>query len=267
MAYKIKIADPCHEDWNNMTPAEKGKFCGACSKEVIDFTNKSPNRIYNYLDKHRGQNICGRFSKEQLNVSFTNSRPPVWKFGAYMAAIGLSALTYQTGQTQDTKKPPAIQQRDSNRADINSVSNPPRYSVQETVANATVKGKVKMQSNTKISFKNLNITGTLVDSNTNQPLAGVSISLVDSDNYPIDCIMAMTDEEGKFTYKIDKIHKDKFLRTTYLGYQSKLIPVSAYFESKKSVDIMIEMNQIIHDIMGEIDLQPSLLQKLKNTVR
>ena len=45
----IYIPKPCHEDWNTMTPTQQGKFCSACSKEVIDFSLMSDNQILIYL--------------------------------------------------------------------------------------------------------------------------------------------------------------------------------------------------------------------------
>ena len=32
------IPNPCHEDWNKMTPEDKGRHCSVCDKVVIDFT-------------------------------------------------------------------------------------------------------------------------------------------------------------------------------------------------------------------------------------
>ncbi|MGQ7946246.1 hypothetical protein [Flavobacterium sp. WC2509] len=63
--YKITIPEPCHEDWNKMTPKDNGKFCGNCSKNVVDFTNMFPDEIQSYFQQHN--NICGRFKNSQLD--------------------------------------------------------------------------------------------------------------------------------------------------------------------------------------------------------
>lgn len=52
--HKLHIPEPCHEKWAEMTPTERGAFCGSCKKEVIDFSEKSYNQIANELNKHRG---------------------------------------------------------------------------------------------------------------------------------------------------------------------------------------------------------------------
>ena len=65
--FKLTIPKPCHEDWNTMTPNEKGKFCGSCSKTVVDFTQKSTKEIKDYLVANKGQRVCGHFYRKQLD--------------------------------------------------------------------------------------------------------------------------------------------------------------------------------------------------------
>jgi hypothetical protein len=36
--FQLQIPEPCHEDWNKMTPVHKGRFCDSCEKAVVDFT-------------------------------------------------------------------------------------------------------------------------------------------------------------------------------------------------------------------------------------
>ncbi|CAN5393584.1 hypothetical protein BH10BAC1_BH10BAC1_20390 [soil metagenome] len=64
---KISIPKPCHEDWNKMTPNDKGSFCGKCCKTVVDFSNKSPEEIKNTLLAENDKKICGRFTTNQLH--------------------------------------------------------------------------------------------------------------------------------------------------------------------------------------------------------
>jgi hypothetical protein len=65
--YKITIPKPCHEDWDQMTPDQTGRFCNSCAKSVIDFSNMKTPEIQAYFIKNQGKNVCGRFKNEQIN--------------------------------------------------------------------------------------------------------------------------------------------------------------------------------------------------------
>ncbi len=65
--HKISIPEPCHEDWDKMTPDETGRFCNSCSKSVVDFTEMLPIEIQEFFIKNEGQKVCGRFKKKQLD--------------------------------------------------------------------------------------------------------------------------------------------------------------------------------------------------------
>lgn len=69
----VGIQHACSEDWNKMTPTEKGAFCQKCAKQVYDFTNKSTGEIKLTLLELEGQEICGRMTlsqERQLNAEF-----------------------------------------------------------------------------------------------------------------------------------------------------------------------------------------------------
>jgi hypothetical protein len=66
--FRLTIADPCHENWDQMTPAEKGRFCDSCQKQVVDFTDMTDGQIASFFKKTTGS-ICGRFMDDQLNRS------------------------------------------------------------------------------------------------------------------------------------------------------------------------------------------------------
>lgn len=62
----ISIENPCHEDWQQMTPESQGRFCQTCEKTVVDFSKMSDEEVLNYFSRPRTQKICGRFREDQL---------------------------------------------------------------------------------------------------------------------------------------------------------------------------------------------------------
>jgi len=64
---QLTIPTPCHEDWDAMTPVDKGKFCGSCQKQVVDFTNMSDRQVAEFFKKPSTGSVCGRFMNDQLD--------------------------------------------------------------------------------------------------------------------------------------------------------------------------------------------------------
>ncbi len=88
--HKVTIPKPCHEDWNKMTPNNKGKFCDVCTKTVIDFTNKSSVEIQNILFENKGKRVCGHFYKSQLET--INIEIPNYIFKKQYSQVRIFAL-------------------------------------------------------------------------------------------------------------------------------------------------------------------------------
>ena len=63
----INIPEPCSENWNEMSPTEKGAFCQKCAIDVYDFTNKSGDEIRDILTLNIGGRVCGRIEPRQLD--------------------------------------------------------------------------------------------------------------------------------------------------------------------------------------------------------
>jgi hypothetical protein len=73
--FKIYIPEPCHEDWDKMTPNEQGAFCKVCAKTVVDFSDRTENEIQKFLNDNINNNICGRFRISQLDDNKTEEIP------------------------------------------------------------------------------------------------------------------------------------------------------------------------------------------------
>ncbi|MFZ9847397.1 MAG: hypothetical protein ACO3EE_04530 [Flavobacteriales bacterium] len=64
--FKITIPKPCHEDWDKMSPNEKGKHCCVCEKTVVDFTVMEPQEIKSFFEAKQGEKVCGHFKTSQV---------------------------------------------------------------------------------------------------------------------------------------------------------------------------------------------------------
>lgn len=72
----LYIPEPCSENWESMSPQEKGRFCSVCSKCVVDFTQKNPEEILQILTEKEKVNekVCGTFYNHQLNIEDKKSQ-------------------------------------------------------------------------------------------------------------------------------------------------------------------------------------------------
>jgi hypothetical protein len=74
--FNLTIPKPCHENWDHMSAAEKGRFCGSCQKVVVDFTGMNDRGLANFFKKPVG-NVCGRFQQDQLNREIVVPKKPI----------------------------------------------------------------------------------------------------------------------------------------------------------------------------------------------
>ncbi|MDN3691408.1 hypothetical protein QWZ06_03610 [Chryseobacterium tructae] len=106
----LYVPEPCSEDWESMSPQEKGRFCSVCSKCVIDFTQKQPEEILQILTEKENERVCGRFYNYQLNIDDGSSQkvkkqffrfiPNVFQNSKITLAI-LSLVLFLTGCSKE----------------------------------------------------------------------------------------------------------------------------------------------------------------------
>lgn len=73
---QLDIPEPCHENWNNMTPTDQGRFCNACSKVVVDFAMMTDTEVLNYFSTLTHEKVCGRVLPSQLNREIRMPKEP-----------------------------------------------------------------------------------------------------------------------------------------------------------------------------------------------
>lgn len=101
---KIKIPNPCHENWEAMTDTEKGKFCKICNREVINFSVLSDSQLLDVFEEHSSK-VCGKFNNNQLNrnlhFSFVNLLFTKFAISAVLTVSGIQMLNAQQ-KTEET---------------------------------------------------------------------------------------------------------------------------------------------------------------------
>lgn len=61
----LQINKPCHENWDAMTPNERGRHCASCNKTVVDLTAMPPAQAATYMTDlgkqlQSGHHVCVR---------------------------------------------------------------------------------------------------------------------------------------------------------------------------------------------------------------
>jgi hypothetical protein len=66
----IAIPVPCTVDWQKMTPADKGRFCGDCKKVVRDLSKMSEAEASALVHGAHGGDLCVRFLHDRHGKVF-----------------------------------------------------------------------------------------------------------------------------------------------------------------------------------------------------
>ena len=80
------IPEPCHENWDAMTPQDKGRHCESCNKIVVDFSIMSDRQVLEYFKTTIGK-TCGRFHEDQLQRPFIEPQQKPSKWNYFLASI------------------------------------------------------------------------------------------------------------------------------------------------------------------------------------
>jgi len=101
--FQLQIPEPCHENWDKMTPVDKGRFCDSCQKAVVDFTGMSDSQLVAFFKKPSTGSVCGRFFNDQLarDIVMPGKRLPWLKY-FFQFTIPVFLTTLKT-QAQENK--------------------------------------------------------------------------------------------------------------------------------------------------------------------
>ncbi len=203
MKYIIQIPEPCNENWDEMTPTEKGRYCGVCKKEIYDFTNLTDRELVDRLENNK--NVCAKYRKSQLNKDlYSNKNTGISKVGLLVSITSILSFSQQSFAQIDSTKV-----KTENRIDLN-------------------KKRHNQKENAKID--SIRIKGIVRDENG--PLPCVNVLQKGTANG------VATDFDGKFEITVSRERKNEriVLQISYIGYQDTEIEIN---DSNKVVDVKI----------------------------
>jgi hypothetical protein len=151
---KISINEPCHENWDKMTPNDKGAFCLSCQKNVVDFSNKTINEIKDFFRKKTDAgSVCGRFEEEQLTeMSFDHffDQFKSWKYFQKFALIAFFVFGFNLFVSAQSNPDKNIMMGKVAYVPMDTV----KKCTKDTTQKTTIKGRVKHTSNQSKKTKN-----------------------------------------------------------------------------------------------------------------
>ena len=166
----VSVPKPCSENWDKMTPAERGRHCASCNKTVIDFSAFTDRELFDFISKNTGS-VCGRLSPYQVNrpiVSYEQNNSSLWQ----RIMMGTALVTSMAA---------------CNESPNNSQTIPPQTSQLNTDSG-------KKKSNT--GLENNYISGRMIDEKSGWHISHLAIRIKGTKYY------AVTDTTGNFKISV-----------------------------------------------------------------
>jgi TonB-dependent SusC/RagA subfamily outer membrane receptor len=211
----LSIPGPCHQNWNEMTPTQQGRFCNSCAKQVVDFSTMSDTQVLHYFSSIKNENVCGRAYPDQLERAITMPKEHKKKLFWYWNYITMLFLFFS--KTNTVKAQGGIKVVVESKHDA---------AQQDRIT----KGEIAVNTNRIIKGKIIDEAG--------QPLAGVSVIIKDSKHGTI------ADTNG--FYSISANTQKDILKISAVGFVSKEIKLA----SLNHFDIILTKMEM--QMMGDV---------------
>ena len=239
----LSIPQPCHESWNEMTPADKGRFCQQCQKTVTDFSTLTDAQLIELL-KNKQASACGRFTASQLN-RVVNAPVPVKHRRPFISiAAVVAALTITMPSVKAATSLSKVEQT------TDKEDKPTRGNVVHEAPTGYISGVVKEDGN---GF----------------PLAGATVRIKDTN------IGTVTDQSGQFKLRIPDDAKTQMiiLEVRYVGFEIKTVKVNLK-KHLRPIKIHMHLSDDMN-VLGKYGIHfntddkkdPSLWEKFSGAVR
>lgn len=223
------IQEPCHANWNEMQPGVQGRFCNSCEKSVVDFTAMSDFSIVNYLEDHKNEKVCGRFTQPQLNRVYQLNQavlPPLFDLRAVVLGLALTTFSAVHGFSQTEPQEPVKIDTTIQQIPDPVIMGDIAILTYEHGTEKVAKGKI---INSLSSFK------------------GIYIQLMDQNRKVLKTIEL--DSTGDFEFELNWRQGPAYIEVSGTGFET----TSRYFPTISSLsDIRIELIETEIIMQGEI---------------
>ncbi len=252
----LSIPKPCHENWDAMTPVEKGRFCGSCEKQVIDFSKMTDRQVAEFFKKPSTGSVCGRFMNDQLGRDFEipKKRIPWLK---YFFQIALPAFFISKASAQHQKMGMVL----SRPITKDTVQKPPvrepmlMGKVANHVCTQPLTGTIAIVGDTTIVRQPDKVDKIIKGIVTNEKGEPVPFAMIKAGGV-MNILFA--NEKGEFSVKSSFLKDEQVLLVSSSGYEDKEITVDL---SSEFIEIKLKANDSIseggvsssqHFLLGEI---------------
>jgi hypothetical protein len=231
----LKLQTPCDENWENMTPNEKGRFCDSCSKNVIDFSQMSLTEITKIMKKS-DDNICARVSKKQLDIpllDFTENRNYKLPYSQIAAGLMISGSLIAAQ--------PSVTQNSIPVAQIEQTTNTP--------INPSEKENPDSKPADSKPLPHIVFKGIVTSHETGEPVVNAKITFISLEKM----ISTYTLSDGSFALKIDGnlVDKDNVFRVSYEEVDREMERHGFWGYEDEDIIVSSKEFNAVHEIQAE----------------
>ncbi|MBB1285964.1 hypothetical protein HRH25_16395 [Flavisolibacter sp. BT320] len=152
-----------------MTPEQKGRFCAACKKTIVDFSSLSDRELAAFFSRKK-RNLCGRFRADQLQREITVPPKTVaWMRPLFPLAVSALTILFEACTSENkVMGEPVVQEKlqiDETFSEPESLSMP---AFQELASSDTSHPETKEAGVQVVTKKNKTLHPAFVTSDTMQ---------------------------------------------------------------------------------------------------
>lgn len=248
----LHIPQPCHENWDEMTPEKQGRFCQSCAKTVVDFSNMTDQQILEKLKKNAG-NTCGRFTNEQLE------RPMVIESSQYLQPQKLFMAAFipaffstiiSTAQTKLTGKV-AMHTKHICQTTVKGdtiIRVKPQKEIPHSVSVGLPEIEEKIKYNNHVKKREVSLDAPIVKPGKKVHRKEMKGIVVNSSGEPVPYTTVVinnkmylsTDEDGSFSFPLKSDEKNVRIQATSVGFES--IDSNLYIPHEMNEPIILMLN-------------------------